>query len=180
MRTGKKARKTEDNRGMSLVELIVVISIMAVMTGILSLGIGMMFSRDADYVAVRIDDTLTEARMCSMSRDGVFTFELHIDGADTKGSYVRIMQSIAGGTPTEYKKVLLDKNVNIKVLGDGTDLGVADVKVEFDKSKGNVKKVNGSLTIKDVYTFKVTSEKNSSKVKDVTLISTTGRHFIEK
>lgn len=180
MKTGKKVKKTKDNRGISLVELIVVISIMAVLTGVLSLGVGMMFSRDANYVAVRIDDALTEARMCSMSKDGTFTFDLHIDSADPSGSYVQIMQSVSGGTPTEYKKILLDKKVEIKVLGDGADLGASTVSIEFDKSKGSVKKVNGATGVKDVYTFNIKSKKNESKIKDVTLITTTGRHYTEK
>ena len=182
MKTGKRVKKNSfsDNRGMSLVELIVVISIMAVMTGLLSLGVSMMFSRDSNYVAVRIDDALTETRMCSMSKDGTFTFDLHIDSGDPKGSYVQIMQSVSGGAPVEYKKILLDKKVNISVLGDGSDLSLSDVSVEFDKSKGNVKKINGSVTIHDVYTFRITPQNSVSKIKDITLISTTGRHYTEK
>ena len=182
MRTGRRVKnRISDDRGMSLVELIVVISIMAVMTGILSLGIGMMFSRDANYVAVRIDDALTETRTCSMSKDGTFTCELNIDSSSNgNGSFVQIMQSISGGTPTEYKKILLDKSVVIKVDADGTDITADKITFEFDKSKGSLKKVNGAVTSAGVYTIEVTSKKNSSKVKEITLISTTGRHYTDK
>ena len=183
MRIGKKVKNRIGNTGYSLVELIVVIAIMAVMVGVMSLGIGMMFTRDANYVAVRIDDELTEARTLAMSREGVFTYELYIDSSDPKGSYVTIMQSIGGATPVEYKKVLFDKSVSIVVDGDGTAISPVSGKItfEFDKAKGNVNKVNGSDSdIKGVYTIKVTSTKNSSKIRDVVLASATGRHYTEK
>ncbi len=182
MRTGKKVdNRIRDNRGISIVELIVVISIMTIMTGVVSIGIGMMFSRDANYVAVRIDDALAEARTLSMSRDGDFVYELNIDNVNHTGSFVSIKQSIGGATATEYRRVLLDKNVSIAVDGDGTAIAGDKITFEFDKAKGNVKKVNGSdADIKGVYTIKVTSLKNHSKVKDVLLISTTGRHYTNK
>ena len=70
----------KNDRGYSLVELIVVISIMAIMVGLLSLGISVMFSKDAEAVAKAIDDELSEARMLSMSKSGKFEMVLHIDG----------------------------------------------------------------------------------------------------
>lgn len=161
---------------MSLVELIVVISIMAVMTGILSLGIGMMFSRDASYVAVRIDDMLSEARTVSMSKAGTFTCSIHIDGTDPKNSYAKITDE----SGNVYKEVILDKSVTVVVKKDGTAV-TGDFAVEFDKAKGSVKKVNGSDSdIGKVYTIDVTSTKNTSKTKTVTLVSTTGRHYTDK
>ena len=178
MRIGRRVRnRIEDNRGISLVELIVVISIMAVMVGVTSLGLGMMFSRDANYVAVRIDDALSETRTLSMSKDGKFTCLLHIDAPD--GSYVQINRSVGGAVSTEYKKILLDKSVNIAVKGDGTAIS-GDFSVEFDKSKGSVKQVNGATADKGVYTITVTSTKNTSKTRDVTLVTITGRHYTDK
>ena len=181
MRTGRRVKnRISDDRGISLVELIVVISIMAVMTGVVSLSVSMMFSRDASYVAVRLDDALTEARTLSMSRDGQFTFTLHTDGLDPTGSYVQIMRSVGGAAPSEYKKILLDKSVTIAVAGDSTPVS-GDISIEFDKSKGCIKKINSSESdIKGVYTFTVTSTRGSSKTKVVNLISTTGRHYISQ
>ncbi len=181
MRTGRRVKnRITDDRGISLVELIIVISIMAIMTGILSLGISLMFSRDANYAAVRIDDALTETRTLAMSKSGDFTCSIHIDNINPKaaypnGSYVQIMQ---GGS--EYKRILLDKNVTIEVDGDGTEVTDNPLVFEFSKSKGSLSTVNGSETISDVYTITVTSTKGPAKTKDVTLISTTGRHYTEK
>lgn len=179
MRSSIWKEKEIDNRGYSLVELIVVIAIMAVMVGVMSLGIGMMFTRDANYVAVRIDDMLTEARTASMSRAGTFTYSFHIDSSTPSNSYVKIDQTTDTGT-TEYKRILLDKSVTVKVNGSDAN----DFSVVFDKAKGNVKTVEidgtSSPDPDSVYEIDVTSKKNTSKTKKVTLVTTTGRHYTEK
>ncbi len=190
MRTGKRVSNRIGDKGYSLIELIVVISIMAVMVGIMSLGISMMFTRDANYVAVRIDDELTEARTLAMSRDGVFVYSLHID-SDTKKNCIRIYKLASEADPitdtlTPYKEVMLDKSVTIAIKntdeGSDTDLTPTagnSLNIIFDKANGSVKKV-GTYSGKGVYTFTVTSTKNSSKTKEVTLVATTGRHYTEK
>ncbi len=179
MRTGRRVKnRISDNRGISLVELIVVISIMTIMTGVTALGISMMFSRDANYVAVRIDDALSETRTLSMSREGTFKCLLHID-TDPKGSYVLITRDVPGVATEEVKKVPLDKSVSITVKGDAVAM-TGDFSVVFDKSKGSIDKVNGSDPDKGVYTITVTSTKNTSKTADVTIVKTTGRHFTGK
>ena len=177
------------NKGYSLVELIVVIAIMAIMVGVTSLGLGMMFTRDANYVAVRIDDELTEARTLAMSREGVFVYSLHID-SDSKKNSIRIYKVTSEADPisdslTPYKEVPLDKSVTIDIKNKTdsettiTPSAGGSLNIYFDKSNGSVKKV-GSNSGKGVYIFKVTSTKNSSKTKEVTLVATTGRHYTEK
>ena len=181
MRIGRKVKnKIADDRGISLVELVVVIAIMAVMIGITSLGIGMMFSRDANYVAVRIDDTMTEARTLSMSSAGVYSFVLHID-SNIDDQYVQINRADApGGTPTPYRTIKLEKNVTITTTGVTAD-DDGNITIVFDKANGSVKQVNGSKPASGaVYTFTVASNRNASNIKDVSLIATTGRHYTEK
>ena len=182
MRTGTRVNKKTDNRGISLVELVVVISIMVVMIGIISLSLSIMFTRDANYVASRIDDELSEARMYSMSRAGAYTYVLHIE--DPKSSTVTLREGA-----TDHKVVDLNKSVSITVDGEvinasGVEEPVSggdgdEVTIEFDKAKGCVSKVNGKKAT-GVYTITVTSEKNSSKVETVELIAATGRHYIKK
>ncbi len=184
MRTGRRVKnRIKDNRGISLVELIVVIAIMGVMVGVTSLGLSFMFTRDANYVAVRIDDALTEARMLSMSRDGTFTYVLHYDNANPTTGFVRIDVTDAGGVTSEYKKILLDKSVTITVTGTGVpDTG--DVAIIFNKGNGSVRQVGtpgGTMTdASGMYKIEVQSTRNTSKKKDVTLIATTGRHYTDK
>lgn len=195
MKTDRRRRNIiRDDQGISLVELIVVIGIMAVMVGVASLGIGMMFSRDANYVAVRIDDALSEARTLSMSKEGTFTCVIHIDPTDSGNNAkhtVQIYQTIGPdkdhATTTLYKEVALNKSTGIAVTGD-------TVSFVFNKSKGNVTRVGGAPssesdvtnTVFDgtaasgVYEITVTSTRNSSNVRKVTLVATTGRHYTDK
>lgn len=162
-------------------ELIVVISILAVMIGITSLGLSLMFTKDAAYVASKIDDELSETRMLSMSRDGRFTLELRIHSGEYSKESVLVIKKDG----SDYKTVILDKRVKLTVKGDGSEVAGAGetFTVEFDKAKGCIKtvSVNGTATvIKGLYSIQVVSEKNASKVKDIMLISGTGRHYTEK
>ena len=179
MRTGRRVNnRIRDDRGLSLVELIIVITIMMIMTGLVALGISMMYSRDTNYVAVRIDDAFTEARTMAMSKEGEVTYTLHVVSEPNKSTVV--INRAAGATP-DVKTIALDKDVSISVKGDEDDTPMAgDFVVVFDKAKGCVKSVNGADPDKGVYTITVTSNKNPSKAKTVTLVTTTGRHYTEK
>ncbi len=184
MRTGRRVKnRIADDRGISLVELIVVISIMVVLTGVVSMGLGMMFSRDANYVAVRIDDTLTEARTMSMSREGDVTYTLHIDSdpaGNYTGSYVEIKRVDKDGNVLDDDRTALDKSVTITATGATPD-GSGNIVIVFNKAKGNVETVNGSAAASGiVYTFDVVSRRNASSTRTVTLVPTTGRHYTDK
>lgn len=168
--------KPNRNAGYSLIELIVVISIMAIMVGLLSLGVSVMFSKDAEYAAKIIDDELSEARMLSMSKSGTITMKLHIDSDPSKNEI-----EIAG------KKVAIKKSVTIKVkYTKKTESGESaiektsgDMTFEFDKANGSVKAIEGN-SVKDICTITVTSSRNTTKVSNVDLIVATGRHYVRK
>ncbi len=192
MRTGKKVNsKVTDNRGVSLVELIVVVAIMAIIVGISSYGLGLMFTRDANYVAVRIDDQLGETRTLSMSKGGVYICELHIDDSDpyTESEitiYSTTDKTLPKSSWTREKKAALDKNVSINV-SDGGSLSASsgDILFIFDKAKGSVEFVSvepGTWVsgAGKAYSITVTSRRNTSKVKTVTLVGNTGRHYTDK
>ncbi|MCR5591431.1 MAG: type II secretion system GspH family protein [Lachnospiraceae bacterium] len=167
--------KPDKNAGYSLIELIVIISIMAVMVGILSFGLSLMFSRDAEYVAKTIDDELAEVRMLSMSKDGVFVMKLHIDSDPSQNKIV----IERGGA--EYKTVDIKKSASLKVNYGTEEKTSGDVKFEFDKANGSVKAIDGDPdNAVGVCTITATSSKLSSKTAMVDLVATTGRHYVRK
>ena len=86
------AKTPGNDKGYTLVELIVVISIMAVMVGLLSFGVSVMFSKDADSVARTIDDQLAEVRMAAMSKPGTFSIIIHTTSTGS-GNYIEIEKS---------------------------------------------------------------------------------------
>lgn len=158
---------SKNNKGYTLVEAIVVMGIMTILVGIMSVGISLMFSRDAQSVAVMIDDQLTETRMLSMTKSGEFAMTVHQDAP--RGNYILITLDGA-----EYRKILLDKrDVEIDFSG-GNDSAII-----FNKANGAVKTVGGS-DASGIYTFKVKGQRGAQKEQIVTLVSTTGRHFTDK
>ena len=172
---------------MSLVELIVVVSIMAVLTGLISVSVAFMFSKDADYAASAIDDELTEVRMLSMSRSGGFVLIL-----DNTNNALVINKMNGAVIDEEYKRVALKRGAAVAVTGpDGSPVDAVEVsfidgttssgyKIEFDKGNGSVSKINGGGASSGVYRITATSTRLSSKSSTVNLVTTTGRHYIDK
>ena len=165
----------KNDRGYSLVELIVVISIMAIMVGLLSLGISVMFSKDAEAVAKAIDDELSEARMLSMSKSGKFEMVLHIDGGDPPVNTIVIKRD-----DVLYKTVTLKKGASLTVSYGSESKNSGDIAFEFDKGNGSVKNIGGAAFTSGVCTITATSTRLSSKTATVDLVAATGRHYLRK
>ena len=64
----------QENKGFSLVELIVVIAIMTILTGLISAGIGMAVSKPADECIDKLKASLQSIRVTSMGK-----FDAHIE-----------------------------------------------------------------------------------------------------
>ena len=171
-----RTRKVNKDAGISLIELIVVISIMAIMVGLISISISLMFSRDAEAVAKTIDDELTEVRMLSMSRAGRFV--LKIDPAENEVQIIKV-----GVTPA-YKTVKFKKGATLSVIQpSGTETPITTgFTVEFDKGDGRVIniKINNSDATAGVYKIKATAKRLTTKTSTVTLVTATGRHYLDK
>ena len=70
-----------DNYGISLVELIVTISIMIILTGAISIGIGLISTRPATECAKKIQMSLSRCRTTTMGKqEGNIKF--YLDGSD--------------------------------------------------------------------------------------------------
>ena len=116
---------------------------------------------------------------------------------------VRIYQTIGSAadysagtaTTTLFKEIALNKRTSITITGGaGLPAEGEDVAFVFRKSKGNVIRVGGSPTCEadvtdavftgteasGVYEITVTSARNTSKIRKVTLVATTGRHYTDK
>lgn len=184
-----------NNGGYSLIELLVVIGIASVLLALASMGISLMFNKDAEAIAVKIDDELTEARMMAMSKAGKFYCVLHIDG-DPGDSYVEVFRKKTGETAySSVRKTALNKKVTIDVYEDSTlktSTPAADTNIVFvfDKANGRVKtwdfgvsnpgsfdpETSGTGAV-GIYKFEIKSRTN--KIDNVFLVSTTGIHYTE-
>ena len=173
-----------NNKGFSLIELIVIIAIMGVLVGGASLGIGLVFSKDAMKCATRLNDSIYDARANSMYKAG--KFELSIDNS---GSVNTATISQTDLTPATSDTVYLDgvdsgMKTEIKAtfvteaVPEETDLRLP-LNLTFDKAKGNVYfDVDADGTYDDgIIVFDITPLRGNRTAK-VQLVTTTGKHTI--
>ena len=175
-----------NNKGISLIELIVIIAIMGVLVGGASLGIGLVFSKDAMKCATRLNDSIYDARANSMYKAG--KFELSIDNT---GSANTATISQTDLTPVTSDTVYLDgvdsgKKTTIsarfvtvtEAVPEETDLRLP-LNLTFDKAKGNVYfDVDADGTYDDgIIVFDITPLRGNRTAK-VQLVTTTGKHTI--
>ena len=69
-------KKLWNNKGITLIEILVVVAIMSIAVGGASISISLAYSRDAEKCAKTINSALENTRMMSMSEKGNFTMEL--------------------------------------------------------------------------------------------------------
>ena len=178
-----------NNKGISLIELIVIIAIMGVLVGGASLGIGLVFSKDAMKCATRLNDSIYDARANSMYKAG--KFELSIDNTGS-ANVATISQTDL--TPATSDTVYLDgedsskkTTISAKFVTEAVSEGTtpAEVKLKFplnltfDKAKGNVYfDVDADGTYDDgIIVFDITPLRGNRTAK-VQLVTTTGKHTI--
>ena len=173
-----------NNKGFSLIELIVIIAIMGVLVGGASLGIGLVFSKDAMKCATRLNDSIYDARANSMYKAG--KFELSIDNSGS-ANVATISQTDL--TPATSDTVYLDgedsskkTTISAKFVTEAVPAGTAisfPVNLTFDKAKGNVYyDADGNGTYDDgIIVFDITPLRGNRTAK-VQLVTTTGKHTI--
>lgn len=183
----------KNNIGYSLVELLVVIAIMGVLVGGSSIGINLLFSKDAERCANKLNDAITNARAVTMSKEGDFILTITTDASgqyvakingnsttkDAEGNDVTnpVFEEIIYLEGDQGKKIESIK-YNGTVIESGSALGA--VTIVFDRTKGIIYKVNGSKSFPELLVFDIESRKGSgpNKYSKVQIVTGTGKHFI--
>lgn len=173
-----------NNKGISLIELIVIIAIMGVLVGGASLGIGLVFSKDAMKCATRLNDSIYDARANSMYKAG--KFELSIDNTGSANVATISQTDLTPATSdTIYldgvdsnKKTMISAKFVTETVPEETDLRLP-LNLTFDKAKGNVYfDVDADGTYDDgIIVFDITPLRGNRTAK-VQLVTTTGKHTI--
>ena len=113
-----------NNQGMSLVEIVIVVAIMAVLTAIMSIGVGSVLSRPADECAQKIVSTVQDARVTAM---GKRSCELSLKQA-SDGAVINVEQTISNKTDKS------DAKTNTTKVGEkGITVTVTNTKNESFK-----------------------------------------------
>ncbi len=172
-------RLSGNNQGLTLVELMIIIAIMAILTSIVGINISLAFSRDAENCAKKIDTELEKVRMSSMSERGDFRLEL---ARTPNGPRMDYVSELAGRTPDEIieRNRALPSQVAISFEGDGAALSVMQIEVAFDKSTGRVIEIRGDGTVLDIDVLRIRClNSDDRRVATVVLIRRTGKHYVE-
>ena len=130
----------KNDKGFTLVELIIIIAIMAVLSLSVITYIGMIGGAQAKKCANGLKNSLSQTKVCAMSRSSASM----IVYADDTGVYVKTIQGSnekvekigQAGTKVEYRTVR-DSDVFTAV---GTTEGTG-IKIEFDRASGACKKM---------------------------------------
>lgn len=167
-----------NNKGLSLVEIIIVVAIMTVMTGLVSFGVGVVVSKPADECAQKLSNSLRNARVTAM---GKLTCQVKIsqeyDGAPiyltviTNGSSAPTVKIGEKGVVCTYKTT--DGST-----GTLASKGTAGITIEFNRETGGFKTATiGSDTSKYISEFSISKGTINKIVK---LSKLTGRVTVEE
>lgn len=135
----KKIDFRRNDSGFSLIELVVVIAIMAVLTGVISAGISSLTGRQAQKASKKIESILGTVKVQTMARRSV-TGKLKKDG----DSYVFVTTTKINNTDpaTEKTDVIGGKKVKIYFSTDdaGTKQDITDsgIDIVFDRASGEL------------------------------------------
>lgn len=163
----------QNNKGMTLVEILVVVAILGILTGTAGVSISLAFSRDAERCAKTIDTALESTRMSAMSRKGDFTLEIN------RGSNQLATESSEAVGVRSVES--LQNQVNITFQSATDDLSATNVlRITFDQSTGKVLSIqaDGTAIPSNLVEIRCTNQ-SGSKAATVVLVRRTGKHYVE-
>lgn len=143
--------KNLDNRGMSLVEMIIVVAIMSAMISVTGFGISMISGRPAEQCAQKLCSALQHARTITMGKNTTsITISMNANGQIVaREESVRILDMDGNIASEGRESVVADKGVSVSFLfEDGTseDLTAGTtLLLGFDRGSGALQttQVNG-------------------------------------
>ena len=174
----------KDNRGLSLLEMIVVITIMAIITGGVVLSVGLISKKNVDKCAERIKQAIQSNRSVAMGRYDS-KLEIYVSGDDIYAcQYMKrdASSSFAGELPSQVGSsdliltVTLWDGASYTDYAFGTPGGMSKLILQFDRSSGALKPCSSEMgsAYAGKYCTKITIS-NGTKKKELTISYLTGK-----
>lgn len=161
----------KDNRGISLVEIIVVVALMSILVAGSVIGISMVSGKPVDRCASSLKMALTNNRLTAVGKKtSSILIKMETDGS------VWVVEDL-DGSPSKTR--MCDKGVNVRIhYVSGTDQtltpGDETDKISFNRSTGEFIFVTG----KEIEYIEITKN-HSSRVRKLIFYSLTGKVALE-
>lgn len=160
----------ENNKGLSFVEVIIVVAIMSLLVTMAGFGLGLINGRPADECAQKIMYSLENTRTKAMGKFET-TYRLYRDSSTGQIMMEESVTVSAGGTATNTTSVLGDDEVTVtyKLKGVATETTLtAGTSVIF-----NFDRTNGAITGTD-YCEQIKVSK-ANREHTITIVGPTGK-----
>lgn len=173
-----------NDKGMSLVELIVVIAIMAVMIGVVGFSVNLLIGAEARQAANKMDAELNDIKTGAMSRASEYMIVRYIEvTSGNESDYAKLGVDRSGYYAEKHVATIDNKDTisgsTIKLDYGGqeyTRLGSKKVRIMLgDKDSGTQLADDGSLA------FKIEYERSTGMLKDVEIgtVSSSGENVVD-
>lgn len=182
-----KSMKKKDNRGLSLVEIILVIALMTAIAGVAGYGLGLISHKPVEECARKVEIALNQNRTNSMGKkEAYLEFFMTSDGVAVQ----EYSQSARESGPREGNRVIIGAaDVNLRFVykdaggadvnaeGDtgtppGTLLGTGRIKVSFKRDNGSLIENENGLILDRIEVYKGTG---GGYVKTIKIDRLTGK-----
>ncbi|MBQ4537935.1 MAG: type II secretion system protein [Lachnospiraceae bacterium] len=138
-------RMKKDNRGLSLIEVVIVITILAVLGALMTLGVSVAVSKPADECANKMMTSMNNARVTTMGKQSI-TLKYYV-----KNNSIYLDKEIVaetGATPFKETTQIGAKDVKVtyrlKDETDYKDLSAYPMVLSFDRTTGGFKEEHNS------------------------------------
>lgn len=167
----------DNNKGLSLVEIIVVVAIMSALAGIMTIGLSSVISKPAEECGKKIVSALRDAKVTTM---GKRTCYIEIS-QNTAGAPVYLTEYINGTAQIPTK--VGEKNINVTLTTEGGTYDLSDIKtirISYKRETGGFDKASftASGSNKNEYLRTMVISKGT-KTYTINLAYLTGKITIE-
>lgn len=162
-----------NQKGFTIIELIVVITIGVVLTGVITISLGYLGSWRLEKCAKNLEVGLAQSRAAALSRDDTGLDLSNVDGQIILELYNEPKKIIGDGSISITWKRQQGKDVVMSELAQGESL-----RLSFDRSSGAFLPLEGSESGNPVYCTAILMERRDKK-KTVVLVPATGKFYVE-
>lgn len=165
------------NKGFSIVEIIIVIALMAVVSGVFVLSLNVQYSASTNKCAEQINSLLEKTRITTMSKKDIHYLVIYQDTNDHY--YASITKDVLAPTePVDLgsARIAIFYDIKDDITGAVTEYEVSTsnpLTITFDQSSGSFVEYAPNQYVDRI------SIKGSKDGDAVTLSSSTGRHYVE-